>query len=113
MKNKSLLHISILAAVFATLFYFLSFPSLITIQHSTESKLYELEQEASIDLDSIHKQLHHSTATNFVNYLAKNYANTFTKKGIAYFIYENDSLQFWTDNHPAVENYMLNICLEK
>ncbi|MEO8761401.1 MAG: hypothetical protein ABI388_08510, partial [Bacteroidia bacterium] len=113
MKNKNLLYISLPAAVLAILFYFLSFPSLDTIKNGTEKKIQTLEQEAAIDLDSIHKQLHHSSENNFVNYLAKNYANTFTKKGIAFFIYENDSLQFWTDNHPAVENYMLNVCLEK
>jgi len=113
MKNRFLLYFSIPAAVLAILFYFLSFPSLDTIKNSTESKLQELEKEASVDLDSIHRQLHHSSKSNFVNYLATNYANAFTKKGIAYFIYENDSLQFWTDNHPAVENYMLNVCLEK
>src|ERR1700748_2276760 len=106
MKNRSLLYFSIPAAVLAILFYFLSFPSLDTIKNSTESKLRELEKEASTDLDSIHRQLHHSSKSNFVNYLATNYANTFTKKGIAYFIYENDSLQFWTDHSPAVGNYM-------
>jgi signal transduction histidine kinase len=113
MRNKLLLYISLPAAVLAILFYFLSFPSLNKIKRNTEKKLQALEQEAVVDLDSIHKQLHHSSKNNFVNYLAKNYANTFAKKGIAFFVYENDSLQFWTDNHPAVENYMLNVCLEK
>jgi two-component system nitrogen regulation sensor histidine kinase NtrY len=113
MRNKLLLYISFPVAVLAILFYFLSFPFLTNIKSSTEKKLQELEQEAIVDLDSIHKQLRYSSKNDFVNYLAKNYANTFSKKGIAFFIYENDSLQFWTDNHPAVENYMLNVCLEK
>ena len=113
MRNKLPLYISLPAVVLTVLFYFLSFSSLTTIKNSTEIKLKTLEQEALVDLDSIHKQLHHSSKNDFVNYLAKNYTNTFTKKGIAFFIYENDSLQFWTDNHPAVENYMLNVCLEK
>ncbi|HKC67303.1 MAG TPA: hypothetical protein VKG26_03685, partial [Bacteroidia bacterium] len=113
MKNKLLLYISLPAAVSAVVFYFLSFPSFEAIRTATEKKLQKLDQEAVSDLDSIHKHLHHSSKNDFVNYLAKNYTNTFTEKGIAFFIYENDSLQFWTDNHPAVENYMLNVCLEK
>jgi two-component system nitrogen regulation sensor histidine kinase NtrY len=113
MKHKLLLYISLPAAVLAVLFYFLSFPSYNDIKNTTEKKLQELNQVATVDLDSIHKHLHHSSKNDFVNYLVKNYSNTFTEKGIAFFIYENDSLQFWTDNHPAVENYMLNVCLEK
>ncbi|HXD92352.1 MAG TPA: HAMP domain-containing sensor histidine kinase [Bacteroidia bacterium] len=113
MKNKLLLYISLPAAVLAVVFYFLSFPSFTNIKNTTEKKLQKLNEEATVDLDSIHKHLHYSSKNDFVNYLAKNYANTFTEKGIAFFIYENDSLQFWTDNHPAVENYMLNVCLEK
>ena len=113
MRNKLLLYISLPAVVLAVLFYFLSFPSFNSIKDSTEQNLHALEKEAAVDLDSIHKNLHHYPKNDFVNYLAKNYADLFKKKGIAFFIYENDSLQFWTDNHPAVENYMLNVCLEK
>src|SRR6185312_8013485 len=113
MKNRLLLYISIPAAVLVVIFYFLSFPSFNKIKSTTEKKLQNLNQEATVDLDSIHQHLHHSSKNDFVSYLAKNYANTFTEKGVAFFIYENDSLQFWTDNHPAVENYMLNVCLEK
>jgi len=113
MKNKLLLYISLPVAVLAVVFYFLSFLSFENIKETTEKKLQKLDIEATIDLDSIHQHLHHSSKNDFVSYLAKNYSNTFTEKGISFFIYENDSLQFWTDNHPAVENYMLNVCLEK
>ncbi len=113
MKNKRLLYTSFPPAVLSILFYFLSFPSLTTIKHNTEKKLYALEQKASNDLDSIYKQLQLSPKKNFTTYLSKNYAKSFADQGIAFFIYENDSLQFWTDNHPAVENYMLNVCFEK
>ncbi len=113
MKNKLSLSISLIMAVLAIVFYFLSFPSVNTIKEQTEKHLHKLEQEANLQLDSIHQHLHHSSKKNLVEYLAKEYVNTFNDKGIAFFIYENDSLQFWTDNHPAVENYMLNVCLEK
>ena len=113
MKKKFLLYLSLLLAIPAIAFYFLSFPSAASIQKKTETRLFELEQEATRGLDSIHQHLHHSPRNNFIAYLSGNYANLFNEKGIAFFIYDNDSLQFWTDNHPAVENYMLNVCLEK
>lgn len=113
MKHKLLLYISLPLAILAVVFYFMSFPSYDTIKVHTEKKLQQLDEQALVNLDSIHRHLHYSSKSNFVNYLAKNYANTFTDKGISFFIYENDSLQFWSDNHPAVENYMLNMCLEK
>ena len=113
MKKRLSLYISLIAAVLATFFYFLSYPSNYTIKEQTEKHIHKLEQEVNIQLDSIHKHLHYSSKKNLVAYLATEYANTFNEKGISFFIYENDSLQFWTDNHPAVENYMLNVCLEK
>ncbi|MHB8261821.1 MAG: sensor histidine kinase [Bacteroidia bacterium] len=113
MKNKLSLYVSSIMAILAIIFYFLSFPSIDSIKKQTEKNLHELEQEANLQLDSIHQHLHHSSKKTFVDYLAKNHSSAFFEKGIAFFIYENDSLQFWTDNHPALENYMLNICLEK
>jgi signal transduction histidine kinase len=113
MQKKLSLYISLFTAILAIVFYFLSFPSVNSIKEETGKHLHRLEQKANLQLDSIHQHLHHSSKKNFVEYLAKEYAATFNERGIAYFIYENDSLQFWTDNHPAVENYMLNICLEK
>jgi len=113
MRKKLPLYISLITAMLAIVFYFLSFPSANTIKEQAEKHLHKLEQKANLQLDFIHQHLHHSTKKNFVEYLAKDYTTTFNENGIAYFIYENDSLQFWTDNHPAVENYMLNVCLEK
>jgi two-component system nitrogen regulation sensor histidine kinase NtrY len=113
MKNKLLLYLSLPVAILAIVFYFLSFPSGGSIKKNTEKRLYELEQEANVQLDSIYSHLHYSSKKDFTTYLINTYQNKFIEKGLSFFIYENDSLQFWTDNHPAVENYMLNICLEK
>ena len=113
MKKNLLLYLSQPIAILAIAFYFLSFPSIDFIKKNTESKLHKLELEANIQLDSIYKHLNHSPKNIFTSYLTSKYSNTFNDKGIAFFIYDNDSLQFWTDNHPAVENYMLNICLDK
>src|SRR3954463_4309823 len=105
--------LSLLAAAIGLLCYSLSFVSDTQVKKQTEKELSKLEQSAAAYLDSVHFHLHHDPQKAFVNYLASSYKNTFSEEGIACFIYENDSLQYWTDNHAAVENYMLNVCLEK
>ncbi|MFM7977977.1 MAG: hypothetical protein ACKPKO_01565, partial [Candidatus Fonsibacter sp.] len=42
----------------------------------------------------------------------KNYINLFNDEGIVYLIYKNDSLIYWSDNSPAVEEYMKEVCLD-
>ena len=112
-RHKLLLIVIALAAVLSAFFYVLSYPSIQRIQDHSEKKLSILESIAEQQLDSIYHHLHHSSKKDFVYDLSNRYKNLYNEKGIAFFIYENDSLQFWTDNHPAVENYMLNVCLEK
>ncbi len=111
-KNRWL-WLSLSTAALGFLCYFLSFVSDEQVKRQTEKELHKLEQKAGVYLDSVHFHLHNSPKRTFVNYLAATYKNTFSEEGIACFIYENDSLQYWTDNHAAVENYMLNVCLEK
>ncbi len=41
------------------------------------------------------------------------YHNLLSKEGFALLIYENDSLQFWSDNSIPVENYLKQICLDQ
>lgn len=41
------------------------------------------------------------------------YYNTLLEKdGLAFLIYENDTLKFWSDNSIAVENWMKEVCLD-
>ncbi|MBL0047998.1 MAG: hypothetical protein IPP32_07890 [Bacteroidetes bacterium] len=41
------------------------------------------------------------------------YHNLLSTEGFALLIYENDSLQFWSDNSIPVENYLKQICLDQ
>jgi signal transduction histidine kinase len=101
------------AAALALFFFYASFPNEQKIKDRAEQRLHVLEEKTTVYLDSIHRRLHSLDKKAFVGYLASQYRNTFDEDGIACFIYENDSLQYWTDNRVAVENYMLNVCLEK
>jgi len=38
--------------------------------------------------------------------------NLFNDEGIVYLIYQNDSLLYWSDNSPSVEEYMKEVCLD-
>jgi len=113
MTKKRWLWLSLATAALGLLCYFFSFVTNAEVKKQTEKELHKLEHKAELYLDNIHKHLHHTPKKTFVNYLAATYKNTFNEDGIACFIYENDSLQYWTDSRVAVENYMLNVCLEK
>lgn len=111
--KRWLLFIAAAAFALCACFYFLAFSSPRAIKSNTEKKLHKLEKQAAVQLDSIYNHLHHASRRDFISYLSGNFTSSFRTKGIAYYVYENDSLQYWTDNHPAVENYMLNVCFEK
>ena len=40
------------------------------------------------------------------------YEDLYVQEGQSLFIYDKDSLQYWTDNHVPVENYLLTVCLD-
>ena len=42
----------------------------------------------------------------------EHYSRLFEKEGIAFLIYDNDTLKFWTDHSIAVENYLKEVCLD-
>lgn len=113
MSKKACLWFALLSVSAALLFYFFSFISIDEAKTRAESRLHELESKAGSYLDSVHKHLHTTAKRNFISYLASAFNNTYSEEGIACFVYENDSLQYWTDNRAAVENYMLSVCLEK
>src|ERR1700751_5347617 len=113
MAGEKWIWLSLSLALLGLLCYFFSFVSDIDIKNHTEKELHKLEHKAEGYLDSIYEHLHHSPQKAFVNYLAGSYRDTYNQDGIACFIYENDSLLYWTDSRVAVENYMLNVCLEK
>lgn len=113
MSKRTCLFFSFLLAGVSLLCYFFSFVSPADAKKRTEENLQLLEKKAESYLDSVHHHLHNSPKKNFISYLSSGFSETYSAEGIACFIYENDSLQYWTANRPAVENYMLNVCLEK
>jgi two-component system, NtrC family, nitrogen regulation sensor histidine kinase NtrY len=113
MIKKKWLWLSLSMALLGIVCHFFSFVSNADVKDHTEKELHKLEHKAAGYLDSIYEHLHHSPQKAFVNYLASTYQDIYNRDGIACFIYENDSLLYWTDNRVAVENYMLNVCLEK
>ncbi|HXB42209.1 MAG TPA: ATP-binding protein [Bacteroidia bacterium] len=113
MSKKTCLWFSLGLTAVSLLCYFFSFVTLNGAKEKAEKNLSVLEKKAEVYLDSVHQHLHGSDKKSFVNYLSANFNETYPKEGIACFVYENDSLLYWTDSHAAVENYMLNVCLEK
>ncbi len=113
MSKRAWLWFSFLLAALSLVCYFFSFVSLDSAGQKTEENLHRLEKKAEAYLDSVHTQLHNSSKKSFVNYLSANFNDTYTNEGIACYVYENDSLLYWTASRAAVENYMLNVCLEK
>jgi len=113
MSKRTGLWLSFLFAAVSLLGYFFSFVTLPEAQQRAEGNLHALERKAENYLDSVHQHLHHSSKKTLVNYLSANFNDTYTREGIACFVYENDSLLYWTASRAAVENYMLNVCLEK
>jgi two-component system nitrogen regulation sensor histidine kinase NtrY len=86
-----------------------------SIQDSTqriEKKLHPLELEAKAGLEDLYNTFKNNE-TYIRNWEENKYENLFKEKGIVYLIYENDSLIFWTDNSPAIENYRKEICLDQ
>src|SRR6185369_16216808 len=113
MSKKNCLWLSAILAAVALLCYFFSFVSPEKARAVAEKNLHVLEKKAEVYLDSVHDHLQHANKRALINYLSADFKDTYANEGIACFVYENDSLLYWSDNRVAVENYMLNVCLEK
>jgi two-component system, NtrC family, nitrogen regulation sensor histidine kinase NtrY len=79
---------------------------------SYENKLHALETEAKTELDSLTRFFQDKDAFRIFSEREKKYENLYAAKGIVYLVYENDSLIFWSDHSPAVENYRKEVCLD-
>ena len=110
-KNKSLL-LGIVSLLTGIIFLYFSLLDPASENKRASKNLQDLERKAKINLDSISFQFNHTTREGFVQYLAQRYSDFYNQNGISFFIYENDSLQYWSESRVAVENYMLNVCLE-
>ena len=94
------------------LIYFMNINSLNEYSEKFEKKLSQLESEAGVELEKIHSSF--ITVKNPSEFLqvTKYPENLFREKGIVYLVYMKDSLLFWSDNSPSVENYRKEICLD-
>lgn len=77
-----------------------------------QNKLNELEKEAKKSLDEIYLLSQNKSPAKLFDLKEKKYLNLFKNKGIVFLVYENDSLIFWSDHSPAVENYRKEVCLD-
>ncbi|MFN6040172.1 MAG: hypothetical protein ACK452_17000, partial [Bacteroidota bacterium] len=68
--------------------------------------------EAAAELQDLYSNYQKSKSSFSPENFKDKYAELFREKGIVYLIYANDSLVFWSDNSPSVENYRKEICLD-
>ena len=77
-----------------------------------QSRLTGLEMEAQSGLDSLVVESRSEQIETLRSNWQQSHSNFFNEKGIVFLIYEKDSLIFWTDHAPAVENYRKQVCLD-
>ncbi|MBC7861623.1 MAG: hypothetical protein IAF38_01535, partial [Bacteroidia bacterium] len=79
---------------------------------SFQKKLHKLEIQAKNGLDEIAGSDKKGSSGTLFREKEKEFENLYSTTGIVYLVYENDSLIFWSDHSPAVENYRKEICLD-
>ncbi len=75
------------------------------LAHNAELSLQGKERLAQKYLSKISEQLKNIKAKNYFKEYTGDLSSIYKKEGIAFYIYENDSLCFWSDNQPAVDLY--------
>ena len=94
------------------LVFFLKRQSLTDYVERYEKKLHVLEQEAMAGLDKLYWNFQADERTKAASSELGESGSLFRERGIVYLVYENDSLVFWSDYSPAVENYRKEVCLD-
>ena len=79
--------------------------------NAIETSLHKKELVAKTQLSAFYNQLKTQTPKNLFA-LDENSKKNFQKEGIAYLVYQNDSLLYWSDNSASVEEYMKEVCLD-
>jgi two-component system, NtrC family, nitrogen regulation sensor histidine kinase NtrY len=75
-----------------------------------KQELHECEKELAAFNHQLIAELKSKSPTELFGEYSNN--NLFEEKGQALFIYEGDTLRFWTDNRVPVENQMMKVCLD-
>jgi len=69
-----------------------------------QNVLHKKEKQALLLLDEFQAYYQKSGTNGLFNFANEKYNNLYTDEGLAVFIYENDSLFFWSENSVSVEN---------
>ncbi len=77
-----------------------------------QKALLSKEKEAQQHLAELEKLIEANDSLPLFTSLKEKTKDLFKNKGIVLLAYKNDSLTYWSDNAPAVENYMREICLD-
>jgi signal transduction histidine kinase len=109
----SLLIIALLAFTFAYLltFSFAEKKSIPTID-GFETTLHQKEKEVQTEIDTLIRFAQGKDYETVFRLRPDRYNTLFKEQGLVLYIYQGDSLKFWSDNSVAVENYMKEVCLD-
>jgi signal transduction histidine kinase len=116
MTNKIKQNIHLLIALFSFLLLIViidfntSSPDKI-IQLS-EKALHQKEKKVKEQLIQFQEYLKTKNPKELFELHNQNFINLFNEEGIVYLVYQNDSLIYWSDNSPSVEEYMKEVCLD-
>ncbi|MFO0321219.1 MAG: ATP-binding protein [Bacteroidota bacterium] len=68
-----------------------------------QTNLHEKEDIAYEKLNEINKYLETTSPKKLFSWYRGNIFNLYKEEGISIYVYENDSLRFWSDNEPSVD----------
>jgi len=80
---------------------------------SFERALHEKEKRLETELDTLMKIARGRNYAQLFRERPAYYNDLFRKEGLVLLVYENDTLNFWSDNSVAVENCMKEVCLDE
>lgn len=110
MKNSNLKQVILISAAILCFFvsYFISRHNYKTTHElalRAENKLHEKELIAKKQLEKFARILKDTRPKNVFKQLKSEVTDEFSDDDISYYLYENDSVRFWTNNQPAVDLY--------
>lgn len=76
-----------------------------------EKVLHKKEKTAIQELKSLKKESADKPIKDL--FISRNYSGFYNDHGIAFLVYERDTLKFWSDNSPALEDYLPEVCIDQ
>lgn len=109
LKKHSILTISIVCFFFAVVINYLNKTTTKELAQMAEVKLHQKEKTAIQELHQISVLLKTTQPKKLFTSYQNHLAELYKKEAIGIYVYQNDSLCFWTDNQPAIDLYAYNI----